>query len=325
MKAPAFWGIKSGRDAAIMTRSLLLPFSFLYNYFTQRKLNKISPLKLNVPVISIGNISLGGTGKTPLAKFFQNAFLEKYNKPFVVSRGYGAKIKDAHIVSLNDNPQDVGDEPFMLAKTGNVCIGRDRVEAANLAIKNGANLIILDDAHQNPAIKKDLSIVVIDGGVGFGNRYVFPSGPLREKVQTGLKRADLIIWIGNKELFEEELEGFDIPVVFAKIVPANHCFKGKYVGFCGIGRPQKFEDTLKESNVDIVDFIPFSDHHFFSENELKNLSDIAKSHDAKLITTEKDFVRIAKNQQSDIEYLPISIEFENIDTLYNVLKYKALL
>lgn len=321
MRAPEFWNIKEGRDAAFALRTILWPFSLIYNFFTQKRINETTPVILDVPVISIGNLTLGGTGKTPLAEILREKLSQKIGQTAIVSRGYKGKIIDPIKVDpQNHTAIDVGDEPLMLAQTGLVYIGKDRAEAANLAIKDGIKAIILDDAHQNPALFKDISIVVVDGAVGFGNGYIFPSGPLREKPQIGLKRAEIVVWIGDKALAKESLKGFAGRVYYAQIKPENKKYEGKYLAFCGIGRPQKFEDTLRQLNIELLDLIPFPDHHQFSENEIANLKLQAQQMGAKLITTEKDLARLNAKQKENIEIVKIKIEFENQSDIDEILQ-----
>ncbi len=316
MRPPSFWNIKSGRDSAPMIRLLLTPLSWVYDYFTQKKLREIIPQKLDAKVISIGNISLGGTGKTPIARHTRRLF----EKAAIVSRGYGGSVKDPLRIEFeNMNVRMCGDEPYMLAQDGAVFIGEDRLAAAKLAIENGFKTLILDDAHQNPYIQKDVSIIVIDGAVGFGNERIVPAGPLREKPQTGLARADAVIWIGDKDKAEETLKGFQKPILFANLVPINPKLSGRYVGFCGIGRPEKFHDTIIEMGAELIDFLPFPDHHFYSHKQLDDLVAIAKHSKAKLITTEKDFVRLPKEFAQNVEVVKIKIEFEDEASLLALL------
>lgn len=316
MRAPYFWNVKSGPESAFMLRTLLLPFSIIYNYFTQRRIRTTTPTKLDAKVISIGNLTLGGTGKTPVARHIR-AMLAK---SAIVSRGYGGNAEEPMEVAFGkSSAQMVGDEPLMLAQDGAVFIGRDRVAAAGLAIKSGASTLILDDAHQNPSIQKDLSIIVVDGGVGFGNECVVPAGPLREKVEIGLARADAIIWIGDKTLVTDTIGNFDKPVIYAQLSPLTNALSGKYVGFCGIGRPEKFHETLEKLGGEIVDFVPFKDHNFYSEKELKDLVAIARHAKAKLITTEKDYIRLAPEYANQVEVLKIAIKFENEELLKNLI------
>ena len=315
MRAPSFWNIKNGRDSAPMLRTLLTPLAWVYEYFTQKRLREIVPQKLDASVISIGNISIGGTGKTPIARHIRALF----KSAAIVSRGYGGIATEAMQIDDQTSVQISGDEPFMLAKDGAAFIGSDRIAAAELAITAGFKTLILDDAHQNPYIRKDLSIVVIDGAVGFGNERIIPAGPLREKIETGLGRADAIIWIGQKSLASETLVGFTKPILFANLVPVAPKLNGRFVGFCGIGRPEKFHDTLVQMGAEIIDFLPFPDHHFYTEKQLDDLAAIAKHSKAKLITTEKDFVRLPHEFAQNVEVVKIRIEFEEEAELKKLL------
>ncbi|MEK7661156.1 MAG: tetraacyldisaccharide 4'-kinase [Pseudomonadota bacterium] len=321
MRAPAFWNIKHGRDAAFALRTILWPLSVLFDYFTQNRIKTAKPLRLAIPVISIGNLTLGGTGKTPLAQSLRRKLAEKYGKVAIVSRGYKGKLQWPVKVDIaSHSAGDVGDEPLMLAQSGDVYIGKSRAEAAQLAVANGAKAIILDDGHQNPSLAKDLSIVVVDGEVGFGNGMICPSGPLREQPETGLKRADIVVWIGDKSDAQTELSGFADKVYFANIIAQEHQYEGKYLAFCGIGRPEKFEGTLRDLSVDLVDLFPFPDHHDFSESEIAELRSRAASEGAKLITTEKDISRLNQSQKTGIEVVKIEIMFENPNDLGDIIE-----
>ncbi len=323
MRSPSFWNIKTGRDSAIFLRTLLMPFSYIYDYFTQKRIYEANPKYLGIPVISIGNITLGGTGKTPIAIEIANIFEKIWGKPAIVSRGYGGSLINATKVTPNLSAKDVGDEPLMLSRYHDVFISKNRIEAAELALNNGAKAIILDDAHQNPFLKKHISFVVIDGAIGFGNGQICPAGPLRESPENGLKRADAIIWVGDKTLLNEELENNQKPIFFANIIAKKkYDLEDSFLAFCGIGRPQKFHDTLKENNVKIIDLIPFPDHHFYSEKELKMIDERAKIENCKIITTEKDFVRLPKWFQEKCETFEIIIDFEDKNKLEDFIQQK---
>lgn len=320
MQSPSFWNIKHGRDSAPIIRALLMPLSYIYDFFTQKRIYEASPKYIGVPVISIGNITLGGTGKTPIAIEIANIIEKIWGKPVIVSRGYSGSFIDAVKVSPTMSATEVGDEPLMLSKYHDVFIGKDRVEAAQLAVKNGAKAIILDDAHQNPYLIKHISFVVIDGAIGFGNGRICPAGPLRESPEIGLKRSDAIIWVGDGALIEDELKDYKKPIFKANIIAKNNNFNGQYLAFCGIGRPQKFHDSLKEIGINIIDILPFPDHHFFSNNELKAIEKRAQIENCKLITTEKDFVRLPKWFQEKCEVFEIAINFENKNSLEDFIQ-----
>ncbi len=322
MRPPAFWNIKHGRDAAKMLRTLLLPLSWVYEYFTQSRIRNGANFDTGKKVISIGNISLGGTGKTPLTRFLAQR-LGKKEEIAIISRGYGGNLEGPIRIDPNiHTAEQAGDEPLMLASQNSVYVGKERKAAARLAIENNAQILLLDDAHQNPDLAKDVSIVVIDGMVGFGNGFVFPSGPLRERPKIGLKRADIIVWIGPKDNLDDCKINPSIPIFFANIKPIPRTVEGKYLAFCGIGHPEKFLTSLKEIGIDPMDLIPFPDHHYFSDDELKSLSERANDEGARLITTEKDFIRIVPNKRENIEVLYIDIEFENENAFFKTLQSK---
>lgn len=312
MRAPSFWNIKHGRDSAPILRTLLMPLSYIYDYFTQKRIYEASPKYLTVPVISIGNISLGGTGKTPIAIEIANILNEIWGRPAIISRGFKSDLIGAiKVDKQNHNAKDIGDEPLMLSQYYDVFVGKDRTQAAELAIEDGAKILILDDAHQNPSLFKHISFVVIDGAVGFGNHHICPAGPLREEIQTGLKRADCIIWVGDRALEKEEIGEFNKPIFYADIIAKENNFTGKYLGFCGIGRPEKFFDSLKNSGVEIIDLIPFADHHYFTNKELKEIEARAIDQNCKIITTEKDYARLPDWFKSKVDVFKIKIQFKN--------------
>jgi len=304
-------------------RAILWPLSLVYQYFTQKRIANAEPVTLDATVISIGNLTLGGTGKTPLALKLAKALKAKKSKVAIISRGYKGKLEGPIKVDAKKHTAaDVGDEPLMLSQHCDVYVAKDRILGAKLAIENGATELILDDGHQNPAIKKDVSIVVVDGAVGFGNRLIFPAGPLRETPEAGLARADVVVWIGDKELASTELRGFDVPIYFANIVPKTRNFNKKYLAFCAIGRPEKFETTLQDLGVDLIDLIPFLDHHQYSEAEINELKNRASAEAATLITTEKDYVRLSESQKIGIEIVPIDIEFEKKSDVETILELR---
>jgi tetraacyldisaccharide 4'-kinase len=314
MRAPDFWHIRHGRDAAPMLRLLLSPLSWLQATLTARRIARAVPVQMGVPVVSIGNLSLGGTGKTPLARLVRARLSAITGGPVaVISRGHGGTHKGPLAVNLARHDASlVGDEPLMLATDGPVVIGRDRVEAARLAVAEGAGGLVLDDAHQNPAVARDLSICVIDTKAGFGNGHLFPAGPLRERPEVGLARADAVILMGEDDPEEgvaAALEHWGGPVFHASLEPVGDCrdlsTAGPLVGFCGIGRPAKFEDTLRACGASLVDLVPFDDHHPYMPAELARLQRLAAEHGAGLVTTEKDYARLPDAFRQKVRVLRI--------------------
>ncbi|MDR1691411.1 MAG: tetraacyldisaccharide 4'-kinase, partial [Rickettsiales bacterium] len=220
----------------------LVPVGFIYNTIVQIRLKLIKPYKAKVPVICIGNISLGGTGKTPFVQYLTKYFKSKKLKPAILSRGYKGKLEYIKVNPSKHSASNVGDEPLMLANSAPVYIGKNRAKTAQMAIKDGANILLMDDGFQNPTLHKDISFVVVDGKKWFGNHQVFPAGPLREYLSCAKKRASAFVVINSYK----KVKGAKTVNVSVKTNFKADKTK-KYFAFGGIGNPQKFFDTLKES------------------------------------------------------------------------------
>jgi tetraacyldisaccharide 4'-kinase len=314
MRAPAFWTIRHGRDAAHMLRMLLTPLGWLYGASVARRLAKTVPLKLSIPVVSLGNISLGGTGKTPLAHLIRGELSSLLGVPVaIVSRGYGGSLLGPMMVDASKHSAaEVGDEPLMLAAGGPVIVARDRAAGGKFGVEQGMLALVLDDAHQNPALAQDLSIVVVDGQTGFGNGFLVPAGPLREPVSKGLARADLVITMGTvSDDTRADLANFDGPVLAADLVPDDTAVSGKVLGFCGIGRPEKFDATLRDLGLDVVDMYPFPDHHSYTAQDLDRLARMARHYKATLVTTQKDFVRLPSEFARNVRVIPVTAKMHD--------------
>ncbi|AMS29479.1 MAG TPA: tetraacyldisaccharide 4'-kinase [Hyphomonadaceae bacterium] len=308
MRAPSFWTIRFGRDAAPILRLLLSPLGALYGASVARRIAKASPLALPIPVISIGNLTAGGTGKTPFSQTLRTLLAELLDGQIgIVSRGYGGTLEGPVAVDVGAHgAEDVGDEPLMLAQGGPVFVGRDRAAAGKLAAEQGMKALILDDGHQNPALAKALSLVVVDGQTGFGNGHLIPAGPLREKPAIGLARADAIILMGPvSDDTLEDIAGFEGPVFHASLIAKPIAIDGPVLGFCGIGRPEKFDATLRSLGLNVVDLYPFADHHRYRLDELGRLEADARAAGATLVTTEKDHVRLPLDFAAKVRVVPI--------------------
>ena len=317
MQEPAFWQERdrTSKNAAPLVRSLLTPFSMLYEWAGKYKLEKTEPETVGIPVICIGNLTVGGAGKTPLTTYIRDVLLSDENiRTAVLSRGYGGNLKDPVRVDTDQHTaQNVGDEPLMMAQTGENWIGKDRVAAAEAMEHAGVDLILLDDGYQNPSLSKSTSILVIDSSAPFGNAYVFPKGPLREPVEQGIQRADIVVLLGDGPI-PTEIGGFAGPIMRARIVPRSSPAPGKYIAFAGIGRPQKFFDTLAAfPDVQIIEEIPFPDHHVYSDGDISYLRQLARTRVATLITTEKDYIRLPEAQRGKINTLPVTISFDSAE------------
>jgi tetraacyldisaccharide 4'-kinase len=314
MRAPAFWTIRHGRDAAHMLRLMLAPLGWLYGASVARRLAKSVPVQLSIPVISLGNISLGGTGKTPLAHLIRGELSSLLGGPVaIVSRGYGGSLLGPLLVdATKHSAAEVGDEPLMLAAGGPVIVARDRAAGGKFGVEQGMLALVLDDAHQNPALAQDLSIVVVDGQTGFGNGLLVPAGPLREPVSKGLARADLVITMGTlSDDTRADLADFDGLVLAADLVPDDIAISGKVLGFCGIGRPEKFDATLRTLGLNVVDMYPFPDHHPFTAQDLDRLASMASGYKATLVTTQKDFVRLPSEFARNVRVIPVTAKMHD--------------
>ena len=254
MKPPAFWFRPPGATAWA-----LRPVGAMYHWAGVLRRRAAAPLRLPVPVNFVGNLSLGGAGKTPVALSLLARLAALGLAPHALSRGYGGAAKGPLLVDPSRHDAfEVGDEPLLLARTAPVWVARDRAAGGLAAVAAGAGVVVMDDGHQNPALFKNLNLVVSDGGVGFGNGLVFPAGPLRESVAAGLARADAVVVVG------EDVHGVapiaakhGLPALKGRLVPdpaAAARLRGRRVlAFAGIGRPRKFFDSLAAVGADIAE------------------------------------------------------------------------
>jgi tetraacyldisaccharide 4'-kinase len=318
LKAPKFWYLKKD---TILSRSLY-PLSLLFRLGTKLR-NIISRThKFSFPIICIGNIVVGGAGKTPVAiKIGGLLKLAGYN-PHFISKGYAGVIKRSTLIESWHSPKSVGDEPLLLSTIAPTWIGEDRVNSIRLAKNMGADCIIMDDGFQNPTIHKDFSIIVINASQEFGNTRVMPAGPLRESIKSGLSRTNLIIVIGEITNNLQKNIPDHIPVIQAKfkINNENKIFKGqKITAFAGIAYPEKFFTSLREQGAKIIKEVTYPDHHIYDENDLLNLAETANKTQSILVSTQKDFVRIPKPYRSLVNTLEGKIFFEKEDIIKEIL------
>ncbi len=323
MQAPEFWNIKHGRGSAPFLRTLLTPFGWIYGHSTAKRMQDATPYNPGIPVISVGNASVGGTGKTPVTAYLLESFTRMGLNAVALSRGYGGTEKGPVVVTKKHSAAQVGDEPLLLAKHGPVWISHSRSDGAKAARAQGARVIVMDDAHQNPTVNKSLSLLVVDAEIGFGNEHVFPAGPLREPVKAALARTDAIILMKPNADFEpdeellKQLSGF--PVISAHLAPKAQLPSGKLFAFAGIGRPNKFFDALLRHGAELVESLPYSNHYKYKETDIQSLMELSGEYGAKLITTEKDYVRIAPPFKKFINVWPVSVQFEDELTLRRLL------
>jgi len=315
------WWYSRDRKYGVLPRLLLRPVSWIWAAATARRMTRTVPHDPGVPVISIGNLTVGGSGKTPIAMAVLERLKARGVAAHALSRGYGGRLEgpvrvdpDAHTA------EDVGDEPLMLAQVSPAWIARDRAAGANAAVAGGAEALVLDDAHQNPLLTKTLSLIIVDGETRddewpFGDGAVFPSGPMREPLEPGLARADAVVILMPADLETPDPELVAtfgaLPVLIARLEPAGPPPPGPQMGFAGIAKPWKVERSLKAAGCALVDFAPFADHAAYSEGELQALAERAAVFDAGLVTTEKDWVRLPPEWRARVTAWPVRARFED--------------
>lgn len=323
MREPRFWAADLdpySRESAPLTRLLLTPLSWLYAAATGHKVRTTTPYQAGIPVICVGNLTAGGVGKSPVVAAIRERLVTATGQRIAtLSRGYGGSEKGPLKIDTSAHTaKEAGDEPLMLASSGESWIGVDRAEAGAAMAEAGVQAIVMDDGHQNPGLHKDISIIVVDANTRFGNGYVIPKGPLREPISKGLARADAVIVMGEGPI-PEELTGYKKPILRAQIKPHAPPPTGPLVAFAGIGRPQKLFDSLIESGADLRDSVPFPDHHVYRRDDLKWLRQLETDHEARLITTEKDYVRLSEEDRSGILTFPVEAVFEDAHKLDDLI------
>jgi tetraacyldisaccharide 4'-kinase len=299
MIAPLFWF-----DKASVVALLLSPLGAVYSFFTLKRMGR-KGFKCSVPVICVGNPTLGGAGKTPTAIALCKALQAMGKRPVFLSRGSGGTNKEALIVT-NQAASVVGDEPLLLAKHAQVIVSRDRVRGAKLAMTLKPDCIILDDGFQNPHLHKDFSILVIDKSQGIGNGFVFPAGNLRAELEPQMALANVILLVGEGEYMPPPHPKIYKALITADISQLKH---KKYIAFCGLAAPQKFRDTLTSNGIEVAYMVRFEDHHKYSEADFTRLKGLSDSLKLPLITTAKDDVKLQASGL-DYEVLPIEMKLD---------------
>jgi tetraacyldisaccharide 4'-kinase len=320
----------------------LLPISAIYGELVERRFRKASPYRSTLPVLCVGNFTMGGAGKTPVALKLAYLLRDSGYSPAFLSRGYGGQARGPHIVDrLADDAASVGDEPLLLARAAPTVVSRNRPLGAQLLQTLAVDAIIMDDGFQNPSLQKDFSLVVVDAGSGVGSSLVFPLGPLRARLAFQAAKADAILILGGygnggnatssiRESLQAVLENFTTsrggkkslaqkvpPILEAQTIPLvrDELLNRPFLAFCGIGRPAKFFDTLCQAGITVVKSRTFPDHHSYTEADALCLLEEAKALKAGLVTTEKDHVRVTEKSGALGELyesaipLPITIEF----------------
>ena len=315
IKTPHFWTELSWQSV------ILFPVSYIWRFghYAQQKI--LNTKETEIPVICVGNLTVGGSGKTPVVITLCR-FLSGIGKSTsILTRGFGGKEKGPIFVSTNLHQSlDVGDEPLMMAHSLDVCVSRNRPLGANHILdKKKYDCIVMDDGLQNPTLKKDLNIAVFDGKFGIGNGFLLPAGPMRQKLEVGIQNIDLVIFNGKDETGLGQKIPPHIPIFTGELQPDEEIvekMKNRRVyGFAGIGNPSRFFKTLNDIGADLVGEAHFADHHPYTDADLTQLYEEAMQSGAELVTTQKDWMRLPVDWRDRVLTVPVRIHFTADDTI----------
>ncbi|HMB77344.1 MAG TPA: tetraacyldisaccharide 4'-kinase [Kiloniellaceae bacterium] len=317
MRAPDFWERDNGLARALQ------PLATGYRLLDHWNRGRVKARKVAAPVICVGNLVAGGAGKTPVTLSLMARLQAQGRKPATIIRGYGGRLKGPLAVDpARHDAAAVGDEALLLAAAGRTWLAADRVAGATAALADGADVVVLDDGFQNPGLAKDLSLVTVDGSYGFGNGRLLPAGPLRESVEAGLARAQAMVILGRDRCgLAARYEG-RLPLLQASIRPMGDlALQGRrLVAFAGIGRPEKFFETLRQAGAELVECLGFPDHHPYRPDEITAILARATRASARPITTAKDAVRLPPEARAEIEVLPVEVVWQDDGRLDRLLE-----
>ncbi len=311
MRAPDFWQ----RDG--VGPRLLEPIGWAIAGVGMMRRRLARPFIVPMPVVCVGNLTVGGSGKTPVVLALARWLTGRGTRIHCLTRGYGGALAGPLVVDGRHDAHAVGDEAMLLAAAAPTVVARDRAAGARLAVEHGADIVVMDDGFQNPRLAKTLSLLVVDGAVGFGNGRLLPAGPLREPIDAGLARADAVVLVGADAAGVRARIGTALPIIPARLTPhdAWDGLRGRrVVAFAGIGRPEKFFDMLAAHGITVVERLGFADHHRYDDADLQRLDAAATRAGAALVTTAKDAVRLPAAFRARITVLGVTLAWDDPTT-----------
>lgn len=324
MRAPAFWWQPGSGN-------LLSPLAAIYGAVASARMQSPGE-RVGLPVICLGNLTVGGTGKTPAALAVAHLLLAARERPFMLSRGYGGRLGGpVRVDPTTHDAAAVGDEPLLLARLAPTIVAHDRVAGAVAARRGSATVIVMDDGFQNPALAKDLAILLVDGRRGIGNGWTIPAGPLRAPLAAQLARAQALIVVGPPDgaaTVVEKARQHGCAIFHGRLEPDHRTVTAlagrKVLAFAGVGDPDKFFMTLADSGITVVERASFPDHHRYTATEARALIARADAANLVLITTEKDFVRLSGDPQlsalaARANTLPVRLVIEEADAFRDLI------
>ncbi|MBQ4472105.1 MAG: tetraacyldisaccharide 4'-kinase [Alphaproteobacteria bacterium] len=320
MATPKFW-TKSNNWLV----KVLKPFGAVYAWSVARRLRRKKAYHAPIPVVCVGNIFVGGVGKTPVCLALGKLLYAKGLSFYYLNHGYKAEKRNVLVDPQAHSAMDVGDEALLLSEVAPTIVSQNRAKGAKLAEKWGAKALIMDDGFQNPTLYKDFSFVVVDGKKGFGNEQVLPAGPLREPALVGLKRANAVILAGEDTWgvrFFLERNQIDLPVLtghFELDDTVVSMFRGQKVfAFAGLGNPEKFYQSLRDKGIIVGGTQDFPDHYYYTRFDLEDLKHSAAG--MPLMTTEKDGVKVPKDIRQNVFVMPGQFVFDDPEKVWDLLK-----